>query len=135
MLVYLAVGIEGAVLLGALTAFFGLVPGVGTLGIWVPAAIFLLAKGLYWRSAFVLVWGAFIVVGLIDSMLRPYLIGKRVELPLFVLFFALLGGVAVWGAKGIIIGPILVAITPVLLDIYRDRYLHGPDMRPKVAAP
>ncbi len=132
-LCYLAVGIEGAVLLGALTAFFGLVPGVGTVGIWLPVAIFLLAKGLYWRSAFVLVWGALIIVGLIDSMVRPYLIGKRVEIPLFVLFFALLGGVIVWGAKGVIIGPILVAIAPVLFDIYRDRYLRSPEMRPKGA--
>src|SRR6185295_1558330 len=126
MLIYLAVGVEGAVLLGALTAFFGMVPGVGTVGIWVPVGIFLLAKGMYWRSAIVLAWGALIVVGLIDSMVRPYLIGKRLELPLYVLFIALLGGVIVWGAKGVIIGPILVAITPVLLDIYRDRYLRSP---------
>jgi len=130
MLAYVAVGVEGAVLLGALTAFMGLLPAVGTLGIWVPVAISLLTKGLYWRSAFILVWGTLVVVGLIDSMARPYLIGKRVELPLFVLFFALLGGVAVWGAKGIIIGPLLVAITPVLLDIYRDRYLRHPLDKP-----
>ncbi len=132
---YLAVGLEGAVLFGALTAFFGLVPGVGTIVIWVPVAIFLLAKGMYWRSAFVLVWGAFVVVGLIDAMARPYLIGRRVELPLFVLFFALLGGVVVWGAKGVIIGPILVAITPVLLDIYRNRYLRSPEMKSKGPTP
>jgi predicted PurR-regulated permease PerM len=122
-LVYWIVGIHGAVLFGALTALFGLVPGIGTIGIWVPVSIFLLAQGLYWKSAFVLVTGALIVVGFIDSIVRPYLVGERVELPLFVLFFALLGGVAVWGAKGIIIGPTLAAITPVLLDIYRDRYL------------
>jgi len=126
---YFAVGLEGAVLLGALTAFFGLLPGVGTVVIWVPVAIFLLAKGWYWRSAFVLVWGALIIVGLIDSIARSYLIGKRLELPLFVLFFALLGGVIVWGAKGIIIGPILVAISPVLLDIYRERYLRSPEIK------
>ena len=126
---YLAVGVAGAVLLGALTAFFGLVPGVGTVGIWVPVAIFLMTKGMYWKSAFVLVWGALIVVGLIDSLARPYLIGRRVEIPLFVLFFALLGGVIVWGAKGVIIGPILVAISPVLIDIYRDRYLRSPEVR------
>ena len=131
MLAYVAVGLEGAVLLGALTAFFGLVPGVGTVGIWVPIAISLLAKGLYWRSVFILAWGALVVVGLIDLLVRPYLIGKRVELPLFALFFSLLGGAIVWGAKGIIIGPILVAITPVLFDIYRLRYLRTPEMRAK----
>jgi hypothetical protein len=99
--------------------------------IWVPVAIFLLAKGMFWKGAFVLVWGALVVVGLIDSVARPYLIGRRLELPLFVLFFALLGGVIVWGAKGIIIGPILVGIAPVLLDIYRDRYSRSPEMKPE----
>ena len=126
-LVYGVVGIHGAVLFGALTALFGLVPGIGTVGIWVPVSIFLLAQGSYWKSAFVLMSGVLVIVGLIDSIVRPWLVGERVELPLFVLFFALLGGVAVWGAKGIIIGPMLAAITPVLLDIYRDRYLRGPD--------
>jgi len=129
-LVYLVVGLARAVLLGALTALFGLVPGVGTLVIWVPVGIYLLIKGMYWKGIFVLGCGAFMVVGLIDSVLRPYLIGKRVELPLFALFFALLGGIAVWGAKGVIIGPLLVAIAPVLLEIYRDRYLRSQQNTP-----
>ena len=103
------------------------------MAIWGPLAIFLIAKGSYWKGIFVLVWGAFIVVGLIDSVMRPYLIGRRIELSLFVLFFALLGGVIVWGAKGIIVGPILAAITPVLLDIYRDRYMRHLVIKPKVA--
>jgi len=123
MFIYFVVGIEGAVLLGALTAFLGLIPGVGTVAIWVPVALALLAKGMYWKSLVVLAWGALVVVGFIDFIARPYLIGKRVELPLSVLFFALLGGILVWGSKGIIIGPILVGLTPVLLDIYRERYL------------
>ena len=55
------------VLLGALTAFFSLVPCVGTVGAWIPVAIFLLAKGVYWRSALVLVWGARGVAGFEDS--------------------------------------------------------------------
>jgi len=129
-LAYLAVGLERAVLWGALTALFGLVPGVGTIVIWVPAGIYLLAQGMYLKGVVVLCCGAFIIVGLVDSVIRPYLIGKRVELPLFALFFALLGGISVWGAKGVIIGPLLVAIAPVLLEIYRERYLRRTPQTP-----
>ena len=56
----------------------------------------------------------------IDTILRPYLIGKRADLPLFVLFFALIGGVEIWGAKGMILGPLLAAVMPLLVEIYRE---------------
>ena len=127
---YLVVGIEGAVLLGVLTAVLGLLPVVGTFGVWVPVGIFLLVNGSYWKGAFVLGWGAIVVVGLIDTIVRPYLVGKRAELPFLTLFFALLGGVEVWGAKGIIIGPLLVANAPILLQMYRDRYLRSAHDQP-----
>ncbi len=58
-----------------------------------------------------------------DTFVRPYLVGNKLQLPLFALFFALLGGAEVWGAKGLILGPLLFALTPVMLDIYRTNYL------------
>ncbi len=67
------------------------------------------------------------MVGFTDTVARPYLVGKRVELPMFVLFFALLGGAEVWGIKGILLGPILAAVTPVLLHMYQERFLRGGD--------
>ena len=58
----------------------------------------------------------------VDAILRPYLVGKKTKLPFVMLFFSLLGGLEVWGAKGIILGPVLVSVTPLLLDIYKSRY-------------
>jgi predicted PurR-regulated permease PerM len=119
---YFIIHLNGAILLGMMTAMIGLLPVVGTIGVWVPVALFLFAKGSIGEGLFVLLWGAFIVVGLIDTWVRPYLIGQRVELPLFPLFFALLGGVEAFGIQGVVLGPWLMAITPLLLDIYHRRY-------------
>jgi predicted PurR-regulated permease PerM len=120
---YLIVGLPGAVLAGMVTALIGLLPVVGTFGVWIPIGLFLLAKGMIWQGIFVLIWGALVVVSFIDTIVRPYLVGQRAEMPLLFLLFALLGGVEVFGAKGIIVGPILIAMAPLLFDIYRRRYL------------
>lgn len=121
---YSIAGVGPAVLLGVLTAVFGLLPIVGTFGIWLPLGIFLMVQGMVWQGIFVLIWGAFVVVGFVDTIVRPYLVGQKAQMALLPLFFALLGGVEVFGAKGIILGPLLVAIAPLLLGIYRRRYLH-----------
>ncbi len=120
---YFIVGVHGAILLGSLTAIIGLVPVVGTFAVWIPIGIYYLAHGIIWKGAFVLLWGTLVVVAFCDTVLRPYLVGKKGELHFFALFVALLGGVEVWGAKGMILGPLVVAIVPIMLDIYQSRYL------------
>jgi len=122
---YWILNLEGAVLLGVLTAAIGLLPVVGTFGVWIPVVIYLLAKGMVGKAIFMTLWGALVVVALIDTWVRPYLIGQRVDLGLFALFFALLGGVEAFGVKGVILGPWLMAITPVLLEMYHAHYRKG----------
>ena len=123
MLGYWIIGAHAVVLLGTLTAALGLLPAIGTLGVSIPVALYYFSMKDYLRGGFLLVWGIVIVVGMVDSLLRPYLIGKRADLPLFILFFALLGGIEIWGAKGMILGPLLAAVMPLLVEIYRERYL------------
>jgi predicted PurR-regulated permease PerM len=125
---YFIVGLQAAVLLGVLTAAIGLLPVIGTLGVWIPVAAFLFLKGMVWKGVFILFWGGFVVVGLNDTLIRPYLVGQRAEMPILYLFFALLGGAEIWGAKGIVLGPLLVAVAPLLLEIYRQKYLHRPEV-------
>ena len=122
---YWIIGVDGAILLGALTALMGLLPLVGTFGIWVPTAVFFILKGSLGKGIFLFAWGALVIVGMTDTIIRPYLVGKKAELPLFVLFFALLGGAEVWGAKGILLGPLLAAVAPVLLKMYQQRFLRS----------
>jgi predicted PurR-regulated permease PerM len=120
---YMLVGADGAILLGALTSLSALVPVIGTLAIWVPAGVFYCLKGFYLKGGFLLLWGAIVIVGVMDTVVRPYLMSKKAEQSMAVLFFALLGGVQIWGAKGIILGPLVASLLPVLLEIYRQRYL------------
>jgi len=119
---YVIVGADGAVLLGTLTALMGLLPVIGTFGIWVPTGLFFILKGSYAKGVFLLLWGVLVVVGLVDVIVRPYLVGRRAHLPLFILFFALMGGAEVWGAKGLILGPLIASLAPLLLGMYRDRF-------------
>ena len=74
---YFLVGAEGAVLLGALTAVSGLLPGIGTAIIWIPMGIFYLVTGAYLKGVFILVWGAFVVALFVDTISRPYLVGRN----------------------------------------------------------
>ena len=119
---YMLIGLQGAVLLGVLTALIGLLPVVGTFGVWIPIVIFLFMKGATAKAIFVLAWCALIVVGLVDTWVRPYFVGQRLELPLFFLFFGLLGGAEAFGIKGIILGPLLIALAPAFINIYRRHF-------------
>lgn len=112
-------GVPSPVLWGVVAAFFALLPLVGTAAVWVPASIYLLASG-HWIQAIILAaWGG-LVVGTIDNFLRPYLIGGRVKMHTLLIFFAVFGGVSVFGFLGLFIGPVIVAVTIALLGMLRD---------------
>jgi predicted PurR-regulated permease PerM len=119
---FLLIGFQPAVLLGVMAALASILPVGGTAFVWGPVAIFLLVKGATVKGLFLLGWGLG-MVGTIDNLLAPYLMGHRVHLPLLFLLFAILGGVSVFGVIGLILGPLLLSITPTVLDIFRHRFL------------
>lgn len=112
-------GIPSPVLWGVVAAFFALLPLVGTAVVWVPASIYLLATGSWVRAVILVAW-AMLVVGSIDNVLRPYLISGRVQMHTLLIFFAVFGGVNVFGFLGLIIGPVILAVTMTLLALLRD---------------
>lgn len=124
---YVLVGVKGWVLLGTLTILAGLLPVIGTALVWCPIAVFLLLQGSVGSAVFIGLWGAG-VVGLIDNVLRPYLIGQETDVSILFLFLSILGGVNLWGMKGIILGPVIVSVAPVLFDAYRERFLRERDV-------
>ena len=71
-----------------------------------------------------LIWCLGVVV-MIDNVLKPLFIGSRIKLPMLFLFFGILGGLAVFGALGLILGPVLFALLAVLLDLYSEEYSSG----------
>jgi predicted PurR-regulated permease PerM len=107
------------VLWGVVAAFMALLPVVGTAAVWVPAAIYLLATGHWVQAVLLVIWGA-LIVGSIDNVLRPYLISGRVEMHTLLIFFAVFGGVNVFGFLGLFVGPVIVAVTTTLLTMLRE---------------
>ena len=105
---------------GVVMGLLAIVPFLGAFVVWVPAAIGLALAG-DWGSALVLtVWGT-LVVGLIDNIVYPILVGKRLSLHPMVSFIAIIGGLVLFGAHGIVLGPLVVALAQALLHIWRVR--------------
>ncbi|ADU68362.1 AI-2E family transporter [Pantoea sp. At-9b] len=101
--------IDGSLLWGALMAFLSLIPAIGSAIIWVPAAIFFFATGALWKGLF-LVGFFVVVVGLVDNILRPLLVGKDTKMPDYLILIATLGGMEVYGINGFVIGPLIAAL-------------------------
>jgi predicted PurR-regulated permease PerM len=119
-LAYVAIGIPSALLLGPLTAICALVPFVGTGIVWIPLAIELAAAGQYWRAGVVVGMGAGIH-SLIDNFVRPMLARYgRLTLPTFLVLVSMLGGLAVFGATGALLGPLLVRLCVESLAIISE---------------
>lgn len=110
-------GIDNAVFWAAVMAVLSVLPGIGATLVWAPAVIFLLASGQTVAGLGLLVWSAG-VVATIDNVLRPILVGRDTELPDLLVFLSTLGGLALFGATGLVIGPILAALFLTVLSIY-----------------
>jgi len=90
-------------------AFMSLLPPFGAGAVWVPVAAFLLLTGSTWQGIALIGCGLF-VIGLVDNVLRPYLVGQQARLPEYLVLLSTLGGLTLVGLDGIIIGPAIVAI-------------------------
>ncbi len=110
-------GVPDALFFGVATAIASLIPGVGTLLVWVPAGVYLILIGHSGRAIIEFVWGAIMVVGLNDYVIRPRLVGDKAIPPLLV-FLALFGGVYVMGLAGLIVGPVLMQLAVAVLRLY-----------------
>jgi predicted PurR-regulated permease PerM len=122
---YLMAGVAEPALLATLTAICSLVPAVGTLLVWVPVGIVLLATGHVGAGIFVLLWGTLIVVVVSDYVIRPTLVGGHGHVPTLLTFISLFGGVEVFGLLGLIIGPVIASVALALLRTY-DREICAP---------
>ena len=113
------VGMPSSLLLGLAAGFASIIPVVGSSLVWAPVAIYLLATGSIWKGVFLLVWGT-VVVSAIDNVIRPWVVGGRVELHPLVLVFFILGGVAAFGFLGLFLGPVVASVLTALFDILRE---------------
>lgn len=105
---------------GVVMALLSLIPLLGPPLVWLPAALLLLAAGEWAQALLVVAWGA-AIVGLADNLLYPVVVGRYLRLHTVPLLVALIGGLAVFGAVGFFLGPVVLALTAALLGIWRDR--------------
>jgi predicted PurR-regulated permease PerM len=110
-------GISGALLWGAVMALLSLLPAVGAAMVWGPVAIYLMTTGSIWSGIGLVVWGV-LVIGLVDNVLRPVLVGKQTRMPDWLVLIATLGGLAVFGIDGFVIGPVIAAVFIAAWDIF-----------------
>ena len=119
-LIFWFLGIHAPVLWGVVMGLFALLPAVGAAIVWVPTAIYFLATGAIWEGIVLIAFGAF-VIGLVDNLLRPFLVGKDTELPDYLVLISTLGGIAIFGLNGFVIGPVIAAMFIAVWDIFSEQ--------------
>jgi predicted PurR-regulated permease PerM len=117
---FASLGISSASLLGVATVFFAMVPSFGAFVVWVPIAIYL-AIMHHWIQAGILMAVGTFVISTLDNVLNPVLVGAQLRLHTVPIFLSIVGGISLFGISGLILGPIVFALTQSLLDIWRER--------------
>lgn len=115
-LAFWALGVHAPVLWAVLMAFLSLLPAVGAGLVWVPVALYFLATGALWQGVALIIFGV-LVIGLVDNLLRPLLVGKDTKMPDYVVLISTLGGMAIFGLNGFVIGPLIAAMFMAVWDI------------------
>jgi predicted PurR-regulated permease PerM len=122
-----ALGVHGALLWGTLMALASLIPAVGSALVWVPIALYLTAIGEM-TSALILAGIGAGVIGMLDNVLRPILVGRDTKLPDYLVLLSTLGGIAMSGINGFVIGPLVAALFLAFWGIFiRDVNIDDPD--------
>jgi len=116
-LAFWIVDISGPIFWGTVMTVLSIIPGIGTGLVWAPAAIILVIGGKVWQGIFLFAF-CLLVVGTVDNLLRPRLVGRDTQMHDLLIFFGTLGGILLFGVLGFILGPILAALFVTVWDIY-----------------
>ena len=135
-LIFWILGIQGALLWGALMAILSLLPAVGAALIWLPVAVYFLLTGSIWQGVVLVIFGVG-PIGLADNLLRPRLVGQQTQLPDYLILVTTLGGLALMGISGFVIGPLIAALFIAVWDLslneFSDRRPPAPETAPAAA--
>lgn len=116
-LMFWFLGIQGALLWGAVMAVMSLVPVVGPGLVWLPVAAYFLLTGVVWKGVLLTLYGV-LVIGLVDNVLRPILVGKGTKMPDYIVLISTIGGLVLIGPNGFVIGPVIAAVFMAAWDLY-----------------
>ncbi|PTR17599.1 putative PurR-regulated permease PerM [Nitrosospira sp. Nsp2] len=115
--IFAFLGIPGAVLWGTVMAFLSLLPAIGAGLVWGPVAIYFLLTGAIFEGTVLIVFGIF-VIGLVDNILRPILVGADTQIPDYMVLISTLGGMVLFGLTGFVIGPVIAALFMAAWDLF-----------------
>jgi predicted PurR-regulated permease PerM len=110
-------GVSGALLWAVLMAFLSLLPSIGAALVWLPVAVYFFLTGALWQGLALVAYGL-LVIGLVDNLLRPILVGKDTRIPDYVVMITTVGGMAVFGINGFVLGPTIAAMFIAVWHIY-----------------
>lgn len=116
-LIFWFLGVQGALVWAVLMAFLSLLPAVGAAIVWLPVAIYFLVTGAIWQGVTLIVFGV-VVIGLVDNVLRPILVGKDTKMPDYVVLISTLGGMSLFGLNGFVLGPVIAALFIAAWDLF-----------------
>ena len=108
-LIFWFLGIRSPVFWAVLMAFLSLLPAIGTALVWLPVAIYFLVAGEIWQGLLLIAYGV-LVIGMVDNVVRPILVGKDTQMPDYLVLISTLGGMAIFGLNGFVIGPVIAAM-------------------------
>jgi predicted PurR-regulated permease PerM len=115
-MIFWVLGVHAPLLWAVLMTVLSLLPAVGSALIWLPVAVYFLVSGAIWQGVVLIAFGV-VVIGLVDNVLRPILVGKDTKMPDYVVLISTLGGIAIFGLNGFVIGPVIAAMFMAVWDI------------------
>jgi predicted PurR-regulated permease PerM len=131
-LIFVVLGLQAPLLWGSAMALLALVPMAGPAIVWVPTTIILLVQGAWIKAIVLAAWGL-LAIGLVDNFVYPMIVGGRLQLHTLLAFLATFGGLIAFGLSGLVLGPIVLALTLALIQIWRERTA-GPTTAPPLVS-
>jgi predicted PurR-regulated permease PerM len=123
-IMFAILGLPAAAVWGFVMFVLSVIPMAGAFVVWGPVAVYLAATGEWARAVALAAFGT-VIIGLIDNLLYPVLVGRKLRLHTVLVFFSIVGGLSVFGASGIVLGPVVLAVTMALLDLWCARTAAG----------
>jgi len=121
---YFFFGVQSPIMWGVLTAIFALVPVIGTVIVWLPLSLLLMAQGFSVQGIGLLIYGLFIISSM-DNILKPFVVGRKAKIHPVLVLLGVLGGLAVFGFIGFVIGPLILAVFMTFLEIYENEKINS----------
>jgi len=116
-LIFWFLDVEAPLLWAVVMAFLSLLPAVGAAIVWAPVAVYFLVTGAIWQGVVLIAFGV-LVIGLVDNVLRPVLVGKDTKMPDYLVLLSTIGGMALFGLNGFVIGPVIAALFIACWDLF-----------------